>query len=50
VRELAQMYPNLGASDFPDELTTNTIRLDKTERLLLLSDSLTDPTSASAWL
>jgi hypothetical protein len=33
-----------GSSDFPDELTTNTIRLDKTERLLLLSDSLTDPT------
>ncbi len=39
-----ELYPNLGASDFPDKLTTNSIRLDKTERLLLLSDSLSDPT------
>ncbi len=39
-----ELYPHLGGSDFPDRLTTNTIRLDKTERLLLLSDSLIDPT------
>jgi hypothetical protein len=32
-----ELNPNLGAEDFPDRLTTNTIRLDKTERLLLLS-------------
>ncbi|MFZ0387526.1 MAG: SpoIIE family protein phosphatase [Solirubrobacteraceae bacterium] len=38
-----QLYPDLGTDDFPDELTTSTIRLDKTERLLLLSDSLIDP-------
>jgi AcrR family transcriptional regulator len=35
--------PDLGAKDFPDRLTSNTIRLDKTERLLLLSDSFTHP-------
>ena len=39
-----ELYPNLGADDFPEELTTHTIRLDKTERLLLLSDSLINPT------
>jgi AcrR family transcriptional regulator len=38
-----QVYPDLGTDKFPDELTTSTIRLDKTERLLLLSDSLIDP-------
>jgi AcrR family transcriptional regulator len=36
-----ELNPSLGAGDFPDRLTTNTLRLDKTERLLLLSDSLT---------
>jgi Stage II sporulation protein E (SpoIIE) len=35
--------PDLGTPDFPSQVTTNTIRLDKTERLLLLSDSLIDP-------
>ena len=34
--------PDLGAEGFPDQLTVGTIRLDKTERLLLLSDSLID--------
>jgi serine phosphatase RsbU (regulator of sigma subunit) len=34
--------PDLGTKDFPHQLTTSTIRLDKTERLLLLSDSLID--------
>ena len=38
-----ELNPDLGAHDFPERLTTNTLRLDKTERLLLLSDSLTDP-------
>jgi serine phosphatase RsbU (regulator of sigma subunit) len=37
------LNPVLGAKDFPDRLTSNTIRLDKTERLLLLSDSFTHP-------
>jgi AcrR family transcriptional regulator len=37
------LYPDLGTDDFPEELTTSTVRLDKTERLLLLSDSLIDP-------
>ena len=40
-----QLNPDLGADDFPEELTTSTVRLDKTERLLLLSDSLIDPDS-----
>jgi AcrR family transcriptional regulator len=35
--------PDLGTDNFPKKLTTSTIRLDKTERLLLLSDSLIDP-------
>ncbi len=39
-----ELYPNLGADDFPDRLTTRSVRLDKSERLLLLSDSLVDPT------
>lgn len=38
-----ELNPVLGAKDFPDRLTSNTIRLDKTERLLLLSDSFTHP-------
>ncbi|HEY2656856.1 MAG TPA: SpoIIE family protein phosphatase [Solirubrobacteraceae bacterium] len=38
-----ELNPDLGAEDFPDRLTSNTIRLDKTERLLLLSDSFTHP-------
>jgi AcrR family transcriptional regulator len=37
-----ELNPDLGAPGFPDRLTTNTIRLDKSERLLLLSDSLID--------
>jgi AcrR family transcriptional regulator len=40
-----ELNPNLGAADFPDRLTTNSVRLEKTERLLLLSDSLTNPDS-----
>ena len=32
------------AQDFPDQLHTHQTRLDKTERLLLLSDSFTHPT------
>jgi AcrR family transcriptional regulator len=39
----SEAVPELGATGFPERLTTNTIRLDKTERLLLLSDSLIDP-------
>jgi serine phosphatase RsbU (regulator of sigma subunit) len=35
--------PELGTGDFPDRLTTNSIRLDESDRLLLLSDSLIDP-------
>jgi AcrR family transcriptional regulator len=38
-----QLYPSLGTDTFPDALTCNTVRLDKTDRLLLLSDSFTDP-------
>jgi serine phosphatase RsbU (regulator of sigma subunit) len=38
------LHPQLGSRDFPDELQTNETRLDKTERVLLLSDSFTDPT------
>jgi AcrR family transcriptional regulator len=38
-----QLNSDLGTDDFPEELTTSTVRLDKTERLLLLSDSLIDP-------
>jgi hypothetical protein len=37
------LNPDLGANDFPDRLTSNTVRLDKAERLLLLSDSFTHP-------
>jgi AcrR family transcriptional regulator len=38
-----ELYPELGTDTFPDAITCNTVRLDKTERLLLLSDSFTDP-------
>jgi AcrR family transcriptional regulator len=38
-----ELNPELGSSRFPDNLTVHSTRLDKTERLLLLSDSLTDP-------
>jgi AcrR family transcriptional regulator len=38
-----QQNPELGAEKFPDRPATSTIRLDTTERLLLLSDSLIDP-------
>ena len=37
------LYPELGKDNFPDSVTCNAVRLDKTERLLLLSDSFTDP-------
>lgn len=35
------LHPPLGSRDFPDRLQTNETRLDKTERVLLLSDSFT---------
>ncbi len=38
------LHPPLGSRDFPDQPHTNETRLDKTERLLLLSDSFTHPT------
>jgi serine phosphatase RsbU (regulator of sigma subunit) len=38
-----ELCPALGTAGFPDQLTTNSIRLDRSERLLLLSDSFTDP-------
>ena len=37
------LYPELGSKDFPDHLESNEARLDKSERLLLLSDSFTHP-------
>ena len=37
------LQPPLGSHEFPDRLHTNETRLDKTERVLLLSDSFTDP-------
>ena len=39
----SEPIPDLGAPDFPGQITASSIRLDKTERLLLLSDSLIDP-------
>jgi serine phosphatase RsbU (regulator of sigma subunit) len=39
-----ELHPHLGSRDFPDQLKTNEARLDKAERLLLLSDSFTHPT------
>jgi AcrR family transcriptional regulator len=38
------LQPPLGSPDFPDQLPTNETRLEKTERLLLLSDSFTHST------
>lgn len=38
-----QLYPELGSDAFPAGVTSHTVRLEKTERLLLLSDSFTDP-------
>jgi AcrR family transcriptional regulator len=38
------LYPELGSDDFPDHPGCNQARLDKAERLLLLSDSFTHPT------
>jgi serine phosphatase RsbU (regulator of sigma subunit) len=38
------LHPHLGSHDFPEQLQTNETRLDKAERLLLLSDSFTHPT------
>ena len=37
------LHPELGRHDFPDQLQTNEARLDKAERLLLLSDIFTHP-------
>ncbi len=39
------LHPVLGSNDFPAHPTPNEKRLDQTERLLLLSDSFTHPTS-----
>jgi serine phosphatase RsbU (regulator of sigma subunit) len=39
-----ELHPHLGSREFPDQLNTNEARLDKAERLLLLSDSFTHPT------
>ena len=38
------LNPPLGSHDFPDELTVNQTRLEKAERVLLLSDCFTHPT------
>jgi len=38
------LHPPLGSCDFPDQMRTNETRLDKGERVLLLSDSFTHPT------
>jgi serine phosphatase RsbU (regulator of sigma subunit) len=37
------LHPELGRHDLPDQLQTNEARLDKAERLLLLSDIFTHP-------
>ena len=37
------LYPELGSKDFPDRLESNVARLEKADRLLLLSDSFTHP-------
>jgi Stage II sporulation protein E (SpoIIE) len=39
-----ELHPELGTNHFPDHLRPNETRLDKAERLLLLSDSFTHPT------
>ena len=38
------LHPHLGSHDFPDQLATNETRLEKAERVLLLSDSFTHTT------
>jgi serine phosphatase RsbU (regulator of sigma subunit) len=38
-----ELHPELGSDAFPNGVASHTVRLDKTERLLLLSDSFTDP-------
>jgi serine phosphatase RsbU (regulator of sigma subunit) len=38
------LHPHLGSRDFPSQLSTNETRLEKTERVLLLSDSFTHAT------
>jgi AcrR family transcriptional regulator len=38
-----ERHPELGTPGFPEALTTNAVRLERTERLLLLSDAFTDP-------
>jgi serine phosphatase RsbU (regulator of sigma subunit) len=40
---VGDLYPPLGSRDFPTHLHSNETRLAKAERLLLLSDSFTDP-------
>ena len=37
------LCPELGSDGFPESISCNAVRLRKTERLLLLSDSFTDP-------
>jgi serine phosphatase RsbU (regulator of sigma subunit) len=39
------LHPHLGSDDFPEQPHTNETRLDKAERLLLLSDTFTHPTN-----
>ncbi len=41
--EGGERRPELGSDDFPDEVESRAIRLEASERLLLLSDGLTDP-------
>lgn len=38
-----RLHPQLGSPDFPDRPHTNESRLEKTDRVLLLSDSFTGP-------
>ena len=40
---VGDLYPHLGSREFPAQLHSNETRLEKAERLLLLSDSFTDP-------
>ncbi|MEO8969112.1 MAG: SpoIIE family protein phosphatase [Solirubrobacteraceae bacterium] len=45
VKPLAgDLHPHLGSSDFPGQLTPNETRLERAERVLLLSDSFTHGT------
>jgi serine phosphatase RsbU (regulator of sigma subunit) len=41
---VGDLYPRLGSREFPAQLHANETRLENAERLLLLSDSFTDPT------